>query len=167
MPDSVSTDDRVARLPENQLSNPSLAPAGHQLSEQVTSAQSSISPASPSSRDVTAITQLMDSITRAVEQLYTKRLGKRPKQVSCDLLSQRLVIWVEESITPVDKLLYTESDVQARLLCSTVDALLKKQIVRIIEQHVDAKVVALAFDTCYKQNCTGMIAKLSGKIQMP
>lgn len=116
MPDSVSTDDRVARSSANQKEDSPLAPSQHLASSQTSVQLSEAEGAYIQRSDVAVSAQCLDAVTQAVEQLYTDRLGRKPKQVSCDLLPGRLVIWVEESVTPVDQLLYAESDEQARSL---------------------------------------------------
>ncbi|MBE9060443.1 Na-translocating system protein MpsC family protein [cf. Phormidesmis sp. LEGE 11477] len=105
--------------------------------------------------------ELLKSITAAIEQLYKERLGQPPQQVSCDLLDSRLVIWVEGSITPVERLLFLEKALEAQRVCFTVDRLMHRQLVSLIERRLNVRVVTMVADTCYEQGCTGLIAKLS------
>lgn len=105
--------------------------------------------------------QLMRRTSQDMLRLYKERLGKRPSKVTCDLVSEKLVIWIENSITPLERLLFESGDSKAQSLCSAVDEIMEKPIVEIIERHLQVNVVALVSDTSYEQACTGIIAKLS------
>ncbi|MEO0706204.1 MAG: Na-translocating system protein MpsC family protein [Cyanobacteria bacterium J06649_5] len=105
--------------------------------------------------------QLMRAVSQGIENLYKERLGSRPERVTCDLLSKRLVVWVEGGLTPVEKLLFEKGDSKAQALCLTIDKLMQEPIASAIEQQLSVKVIAIISDTCYKHDYTGMIAQLS------
>lgn len=153
MQDPVSTGDKTGHLSERLALEKTLG----QPSVSATTPKNS-SPTEENSLPISD--ELLKVLTAAIEQLYKERLGKPPQQVNCNLLSDRLVVWIEGSITPVEKLLFAEGTYAARKLCFTVDELMYRQITRLIERHLGVSVTVVVADTCYKHNCTGMIAQL-------
>ncbi|MGD1895898.1 MAG: Na-translocating system protein MpsC family protein [Phormidesmis sp.] len=108
--------------------------------------------------------ELIETVSRAIKQLYKERLGKAPLLVTCNLLADRLVIWIEGSITPVEKLLFADGTPEAKSLCFTVDNIMRQHLTDVIERHLNVDVVTMIADTCYEHDCTGAIAKLSAPI---
>ncbi|MBE9059535.1 Na-translocating system protein MpsC family protein [cf. Phormidesmis sp. LEGE 11477] len=125
------------------------------------------SSSAPDEQALSIADELLPIIAAAIEQLYKERLGKPPQQVNCDLLSNRLVVWIEGSITPVERFLFEEGTREAQQLCFTVDALMYRHIAALIERHLNVKVITMIADTCYQQSCTGLIAKLSAPSNKP
>ncbi|EDX84651.1 hypothetical protein S7335_2348 [Synechococcus sp. PCC 7335] len=107
------------------------------------------------------IDELLRTTSAAIMQLYEERLGKPPRLVSCNLISDRLVVWIEDSITPVEKFLFSEGNQEAQRLCSTVDRLMYQRLAALVERHLKVSVITMTADTCYENGCTGLIAKLS------
>lgn len=104
---------------------------------------------------------LIKELTAAIKQLYIERLNQPPEQVRCNLLSDRLVVWIEGSITPVDKLIFSEGTSEAQRMCFRVNQLMYRQLIAMIERYLNVNVVTVVSDTCYESGCTGLIAKLS------
>ena len=154
MQDPVSANNSMGQLPERQVLEKALE-------------QSSASPASAENfssveeQTLPIIDELLQIVTASIEQLYEERLGEPPRLVSCDLLSNRLVIWIEDSVTSVDKFLFAEGNREVQRMCFTVDQLMYRRLTTLIEQHLNVKVITMAADTCYEHGCTGLIAKLS------
>lgn len=153
MQDPVSannTDHSLERqVLEKVLGQPSASPAS---AEYFSSIEEQVRP---------IINELLRTTSAAITQLYEERLGKPPRLVSCDLISNRLVVWIEESITPVEKFLFAEGNQEAQRLCSTVDRLMYQRLTTLVERHWKVSVITMTVDTCYEHGCTGLIAKLS------
>ena len=102
------------------------------------------------------------SLSQYIQAFYRNQLGCRTGKISCHLLNNKLAIVIENSITPVEKLL-NESDEGKFLkdLRDRIDALIKAKLPLGMEEILQVKVIDLTIDTTLNHNFTGIIALLS------
>mgnify|MGYP001797686105 CR=1 FL=1 len=114
----------------------------------------------PAPQSLPTVGQLMRSTSQAIERVYREQIDQRPGSVKCTLLNEKVVVWIEGSMTPLEKLLYQEDEKKAQLLCNTIDKLLYPYLVNAIAQTLGVEVVTLISGTNYANDCTGIIAQL-------
>ena len=159
MQDPTSAGDQTDRLLERlALEKTALENALSQPSASATESSNSLT---AQGIDIPIADELIEDLIMAIEQLYLERLNHSPQRVNCDLLANRLVVWIEGSITPVEKLLFSEETPESRRVCFRLDQLMNRQLVALIERHLNLRVVTVVADTCYEYGCTGLIAKLT------
>jgi len=144
---------------------------------------------SPEALSLPSCGELERSIGQAVQKAYRQYLGHLPTRVSCHLFANRLSVWIENSLTPVENILFL-SDAVAAPVTSTVlassqssqsiepisntfdekyaqtvrfaiDRALQQRLGKVIESCLDVSVLTLIAGTCYKQKCTSLTALLS------
>lgn len=117
-------------------------------------------------KDLPTIGQLMRATSQGVQRLYRTQVGHAPSRVTCHIASDKLMIWAENSVTRIEKLLYQFDREQLERVHQVVDSVCRPQLVEIIEQTLGVKVEALICDTCYEKECTGVVALLSAQPQV-
>lgn len=80
--------------------------------------------------------------------------------------SDKLVIWAENSVTRIEKLLHQYDQEQLERVRAVVNNVCRPQLSDIIEQTLGVEVVALICDTCYEKECMGIVASLSAQPQV-
>ena len=98
--------------------------------------------------------QLMRTTSQDLQRLYREQLGHNPRKISCHLKDDKLFIWVEGSISRIERVVADSSDGEAQVIRSAIKNSLYKQIADIVENNLKVDVVTLVTDTCYKQECT-------------
>ena len=156
---SRKTDNRVKRGPKDAVALHALV-ASRQTAKMQNEEENSLDESLPT------IGQLMRTTAQALQRLYREQLDHSPKRVTCHLVADKLVVWMEGSITGTEKLLAKFGDDQLQMVRSSIDRAIRQPIVSVIEQHLKVKVVTLMTDTCYRQECTGLLVLLSATPQV-
>jgi len=105
----------------------------------------------------------MRATAQAVQRFYRVQLGHSPSRVTCHVVADKLVIWAENSVTNIEKLLYQFDAPQLEGIRRVVDGVCRQQLIDIIEQKLGVEVTTLVVDTCYEQECTGLIVALASQ----
>ena len=103
----------------------------------------------------------MRSVSQAVHRLYRDELSHKVSRVTCNMMSDKLVIWIEGSVTSVGRILYQQEETDTQSLCAALQKVVHQSVVDIIEHELGVEVITLVSDTCYMKECTGLIAWLS------
>ncbi|MEL6160824.1 MAG: Na-translocating system protein MpsC family protein [Cyanobacteria bacterium J06554_11] len=109
--------------------------------------------------------QLMRTVSQKLLRLYREQLNHTPKDITCYLFSNKLVVWVDGGITDVEKRLVEAGSERLSAAREALNNLLKPKIARVVEGCTDVGVVTLMMDTCYEQNCTVIVVLLAGQPQ--
>ncbi len=140
--------------------------------------------AAPKASSLPSCGELERSIGQAIQKAYRQHLGHLPAQVSCHLFANRLSIWIEDSLTPVETILFLSdaasvpsspavSPLEAQSSSSSpdseyaqavrfaIDQALEQRLSKVIERYLDVSVLTLIAGTCYEQKCTSLTALLS------
>lgn len=121
--------------------------------------------------------ELERSTGQAIQKAYRQHLGHLPTHVSCHLFANRLSIWIENSLTPVENILFSSepspqpSKAQpasdspdpkyAQAVRFAIDQALERRLGQVIEGCLDVNVLTLIAGTSYEQKCTSLTALLS------
>ena len=105
--------------------------------------------------------ELMRSVSQAVQRLYRDELTHKTERVTCNLVADKLVIWIEGSVNSVVRLLRREAKSDVHTLSNALQQVVHQRVVEIVEAQLQVKVITLVSDTCYDKECTGLIVWLS------
>ena len=110
--------------------------------------------------------QLEREISQKVRALYRNHLGHQPSKVDCHLLGNKLVISLEDVITPIEKLLIEarSSNLVAQLR-EFIDETIKPKIQEIVEEIFQVNVTNCLYDTAISTGCAGAIVILANPPQ--
>ena len=102
------------------------------------------------------------SLSQYIQAFYRNQLGCRTRKVSCHILQNKVAIAIENSLTPVEKLLDNHSSSEfTKDLRSRIDAIVKKQLLSGMEDILGVKITDLTIDTTLNHSFTGIIALLT------
>lgn len=105
--------------------------------------------------------QLERSLSQRIQALYRKNLGHQPSKILCQLFEQKIAIVIEDSLTSTEQLL--AKDGQEKLVQevrSSLDEVIKPQIIRLVETIAQVKVMDLLSDANLDTGRTGIIVVL-------
>ena len=105
--------------------------------------------------------ELMRSVSQSVQRLYRDELDHRIERVTSNLVADKLVIWIEGSVNSITRLLRREAAEGVQSLHNTLRQVIHQRVAQIVEEQLQVKVITLVSDTCYEQECTGLIVCLS------
>lgn len=101
-------------------------------------------------------------LSHRIQALYRDQLGHRPGRVKCQLLEEKLVIVIDDSITKPEQILTQEGQLAlAAQVRSQLDEALHVQLKVIIEEVLAVPVLDLLSDATLETGRTGMIAILT------
>ena len=104
------------------------------------------------------------SLSQSVQAFYRNKLGCRTEKVSCHILNEQVAIAIRNPITPLENLLNNSADDSfVRDLRDRIDTIIKEDLIVIIEEILDVRVIAMTIDTTIHNNLTGIVALLSHK----
>jgi len=102
--------------------------------------------------------QLERTISQKVRALYRQQLGHQPTRVDCHLLGNKLVISLENVVTPLEKLL---AEAQSSILIDQIRAFInqtmKPLLQKIVEEVSQVNVVNCLYDTAIETGYAGAI----------
>lgn len=105
--------------------------------------------------------QLERSLSQRIQALYRSQLGHQPSQVTCNLVDGKVIILVENAITPTEQLLAQSGQEElAEQVRSQLEAALKSEVKRAIEEVLGVGVTDLLNDATLETGRTGTIAIL-------
>ena len=110
------------------------------------------------------------NLSQYIQSFYRNQLGCQTRKVSCHIVKNQLAVAVENSLTPVERLLDDSSDNEfMRDLRDRIDNIIKSKLFPQIEEILGVKINALAIDTTLDNDFTGIVALLSAtpKVRIP
>ena len=106
--------------------------------------------------------QLERDVSQKVRALYRSQFGHQPSKVDCHLLGNKLVISLEDVITPVEKLLVeAHSSHLVTQVRDFIDESVKLMIQKLVEDIFQIGVVTCLYDTAINTGCAGAIVTLA------
>lgn len=105
--------------------------------------------------------QVERTLGQRLQALYRDRTGYRPERVTCQFFDEKLAIVLEQIVTPLEKF-FLESKHQnfAQQIRSELESALRTEIIQLIEEITEKKVLCLLSNTDLGCNCSGLIAVL-------
>ena len=106
--------------------------------------------------------QLERNISQKVSALYRSQFGHQPSKVDCHLLGNKVVISLENVMTPVEKLLaQTHSSNLREQICNFVSETIKPKLQELIEEISQVNVTLCLYDTSVEADYAGAIVVLA------
>ncbi|NJP08720.1 MAG: DUF2294 domain-containing protein [Leptolyngbyaceae cyanobacterium RU_5_1] len=106
--------------------------------------------------------QLERTLSQRVQALFRDQMGHRLERVTCQLLEQKIVILLENSVTQPEQLLANSGKEElVEKVHLTLNEAIEPQIKELIEEVVGVSVVDLLSEAKLETERTGMIAVLA------
>lgn len=111
--------------------------------------------------------QLERTISQKVRALYRNQFGHQPSKVDCHLLGNKLVISLEDVITPIEKLLVeAQSSSLVTQVRTLIDDTIKPKLQELVEEISQVSVTNCLYDTAIDTGCAGAIIILANPPQI-
>ncbi|VEP15635.1 conserved hypothetical protein [Hyella patelloides LEGE 07179] len=111
--------------------------------------------------------QLERTIAQKVRTLYRNQFGHQPSRVDCHLLGNKLVISLEDVITPIEKLLVeAQSSSLVTQVRAFIDEAIKPKLQELVEEISQVRVTNCLYDTAIDSGCAGAIIILANPPQV-
>lgn len=111
--------------------------------------------------------QLERATSQRVRALYRQKYGHQPSKVDCHLLGNKVIISLEDTITPIEKLLVeAQSSSLVTQVRSFIDEAIKPQLQELIEDIFKVNVTNCFYDTAIDTGCAGAIVILANVPQV-
>ena len=106
--------------------------------------------------------QLERDLSQKIRAFYNTEINFPPQKVTCKIFSKYLAIVLDEALTPVEKSLIARKKIElAKQIRREISLVLRPKLVRLIEEAVRVKAIAILTDTTYTSNKTGTLVVLS------
>jgi len=106
--------------------------------------------------------QLERTLSQQVQAFYRSNLGVRISEVDCQILDQKIVIVLENSMTQPEQLLVNDGKEElVEEVHSNLKESMQPQLKKLIEGVVGVSVIDLLSDTTLQTERTGIIAVLA------
>ena len=120
-----------------------------------------------SHKDYPTAGQLERTISQKVRALYRSQFGHQPGKVECYLLDDKIILSLEDVITPIERLLEeAQSSTLIVQIRSFIDLAIKPKLQESIEEIAQVSVINCLYDTEPKTGCAGAIITLANPPQL-
>lgn len=111
--------------------------------------------------------QLERDVSQKLRSMYRHQFGHQPSRVECHLLGNKLMISLEDAITPIEKFLVEgESLHLVEQVRSCIDETIKPKIKELVEEIFKVSVVNCLYDTTISTGYAGAIVILADSPQI-
>lgn len=111
--------------------------------------------------------QLERTLSQRLQALYRTQVGHRLDRVTCQIVDQKILIILENAVTPAEQLLANNGKEDlAEELHANLNEAIRPQIIELIEEIVGVPVVDLLSDAKLETERTGMIVMLESAPQL-
>lgn len=101
---------------------------------------------------------LEDVLSPKIRDIYKNQLKHQLDSVSFYLFERTLIVILEGTVTPPEKMLNNNEKIcLAKKVRKVIDSILKPQLKKIIEDVMNVKVVDFLCDTTLESDCTSAI----------
>lgn len=105
--------------------------------------------------------QLERTLSQRIQALYRTQIGHRLERVTCQIVDQKILIILENAVTPAEQLLANNGKENlAEEIHANLDEAIRPQIIGLIEEIVGVSVVDFLSDAKLETERTGMIVML-------
>ncbi len=105
--------------------------------------------------------QLERTLSQRLQALYRIQVGHRLDRVTCQIVDQKILIILENAVTPAEQLLANNGKEDlAEEVHANLNEAIRPQIIELIEEIVGVAVVDLLSDAKLETERTGMIVML-------
>ena len=111
--------------------------------------------------------QLERTISQQVRALYRNQFGHQPSKVECHLMGNKIILSLEDVITPLEKLLVeAQSSNLVIQIRNFIDNIIKPKLQKLIEEISQVNVINCLYDTEINSGCAGAIVILANPPQV-
>ena len=111
--------------------------------------------------------QLERAISQKVRALYRNQFGHQPSKVECHLMGNKIILSLEDVITPLEKLLVeAQSSNLVIQIRDFIDNIIKPKLQKLIEEISQVNVINCLYDTEINSGCAGAIVILANPPQV-
>lgn len=111
--------------------------------------------------------QLERDISQKIRSMYRHQFGHQPSKVECHLLGNKLVISLEDVMTPIEKFLVEgESLHLVEQIRNCIDKTIKPKIKELVEEISKVNVINCLYDTAIATGSAGAIVILAAPPQV-
>lgn len=111
--------------------------------------------------------QLERTLSQRIQALYRNQIGHRLDRVTCQIVDQKILIILENAVTPAEQLLANNGKEDlAEEIHANLDEAIRPQIIQLIEEIVGVSVVDFLSDAKLETERTGMIVMLENTPRM-
>ena len=111
--------------------------------------------------------QLERIISQQVRALYRNQFGHQPSKVECHLMGNKVILSLEDVITPLEKLLVeAQSSNLVIQIRSFIDNIIKAKLQELIEEISQVNVINCLYDTEINSGRAGAIVILANPPQV-
>lgn len=111
--------------------------------------------------------QVERSLSQQIQALYRGQLEHQTGRVTCQILAEKLVIVIEDSITQPEQILVEEGQTElVEQVRSSLSAAIEPQIKALVEEVLGVTVTDLLSDAKLESGRTGLIMLLSATPQL-
>ena len=111
--------------------------------------------------------QLERTISQKVRALYRSQFGHQPSKVECHILDNKVVISLENTITPIEKLLEeAQASTLANQIRNFINLTIKPELQKLIEEVSQVNAIECLYDTEPRTGCAGAIVILANPPQL-
>lgn len=106
--------------------------------------------------------QLQRQLSQKFQRLYREQLDHSPGKITCQIIDEKLLLVIEDSVTKPEQLLAEqgESDL-AEKVREDLSMALRPQIVELVESNLERQVVDILTDATLDTGRTGVVIILS------
>lgn len=106
--------------------------------------------------------QLQRRLTQRFQRLYREKLNHTPGKITCQILDEKLLFVIEDSVTKPEQLLVDEGQSElAEQVRNDLDSALRPQIIELIETVLDRQVIDVLTDATLTTGRTSVVIILS------
>ncbi|WP_017297964.1 DUF2294 domain-containing protein [Nodosilinea nodulosa] len=106
--------------------------------------------------------QLQRKLAQDFQRLYRERLDHTPGKITCQILDEKLLFVIEDSVTKPEQLLLDEGQAElAEQVRGDLAAALRPQIVEMVESTLERQVVDVLTDATLTTGRTSVVIILS------
>lgn len=111
--------------------------------------------------------QVERTLSQRIQALYRNQLGHQPSKVSCQIFDTKIVIILEDAITPPEQLLADSGQEElAEQVHTDLNKAIQPQLKVLIEEVLGVSVIDLLSDATLETGRTGTIAVLANVPQL-
>lgn len=106
--------------------------------------------------------QLERDLSQKIRVFYNTELSFAPQKVSCKFFSKYLALVLDEALTPVEKSLIAGGKTKlVKQVRREISLIVRPKLIRLIEETVGVKAIAILTNTTYTSNKSGILIVLS------
>lgn len=111
--------------------------------------------------------QLQRQLSQQFQRLYRDQLNHSPGKITCQIIEEKLLLVIEDSVTKPEQLLVEQGDADlAERVREDLSTALRPQIVELIESTLEREVVDILTDATLATGRTSVVLILSEPPEM-